>query len=150
MGALRSTSPSAACDSARCGASATARSAEALACSNEKPSTCRWKPSLSAAAIWANRPNLDATAVAEANLKARGYLVQRNKPYAGGFITEHYGHPASHVHALQVEINRSVYMSEATFEKGPRFQQLAEDLTAMAQALSDCADGLAGWRAAAE
>ncbi|MFO1136117.1 MAG: N-formylglutamate amidohydrolase [Rhodoblastus sp.] len=92
----------------------------------------------------------ELTAVAEANLKARGYLVQRNKPYAGGFITEHYGHPASHVHALQVEINRSVYMSEATFEKGPRFQQLAEDLTAMAQALSDCADGLAGWRAAAE
>ncbi len=92
----------------------------------------------------------ELTAVAEAQLRARGYLVQRNKPYAGGFITEHYGHPASHVHALQIEINRAVYMNEATFEKGPRFARLAEDLTAVARVLSDCADGLAGWRAAAE
>ena len=89
-------------------------------------------------------------AVTEATLRARGYLVQRNKPYAGGFITEHYGNPASHLHALQIEINRSVYMNEATYEKGPRFLALAEDLAATARALADCACGLASWRAAAE
>ncbi len=90
------------------------------------------------------------TAAAEAELKARGYRVQRNKPYAGGFITEHYGHPPSHLHALQIEINRAVYMNEATYAKGPRFAALAEDLAAMAQALAECANGLASWRAAAE
>ncbi len=92
----------------------------------------------------------ELTAAAEAELRRRGYLVQRNKPYAGGFITEHYGRPASHVHALQIEINRAVYMNEATFHKSPRFARLAEDLTAVARALSDCADSLAAWRAAAE
>ena len=83
-------------------------------------------------------------------LEGHGLCVGRNRPYAGGFITEHYGHPASHVHALQIEINRAVYMNEATFEKGPRFARLAEDLAAMSRALSDCASGLASWRAAAE
>ena len=92
----------------------------------------------------------ELTVAAESALRARGYRVLRNKPYAGGFITEHYGHPASHVHALQIEINRAVYMNETTFHKSPRFAQLAEDLTAMAQALADCAGGLACWRAAAE
>lgn len=90
------------------------------------------------------------TAAAETELRRRGYIVQRNKPYAGGFITEHYGHPASHVHALQIEINRAVYMNEATFQKGPRFETLAEDLTALARALSECASSLSNWRAAAE
>ena len=92
----------------------------------------------------------ELTSAAEAALRSRGYVVQRNKPYAGGFITEHYGHPASHVHALQIEINRAVYMNEATFEKGARFSRLAEDLTAMAQALAECVGGLSSWRAAAE
>lgn len=90
------------------------------------------------------------TEIAESELRRRGYVVQRNKPYAGGFITEHYGHPASHVHALQIEINRGVYMNEATFEKSPRFFALAADLAAMAEALSDRAAGLASYRAAAE
>src|SRR3546814_3619872 len=36
-----------------------------------------------------------------------GYSAVRNKPYAGGFITEHYGRPARGLHALQIEINRS-------------------------------------------
>jgi len=92
----------------------------------------------------------ELTAVAEAELRKRGYLVQRNKPYAGGFITEHYGHPASHLHALQIEINRAVYMNEATYQRGPRFAALADDLADVARALADCANGLTSWRAAAE
>jgi len=41
-----------------------------------------------------------------------GYSVGRNKPYAGGFITEHYGNPASGLHVVQLELNRAVYMDE--------------------------------------
>jgi len=54
----------------------------------------------------------------EASLQAAGLIVARNKPYAGGFITEHYGHPGHHCHALQVEINRDLYMNEQTLENG--------------------------------
>ena len=46
-----------------------------------------------------------------------GYTVAHNKPYAGGFITEHYGRPARGLHALQIEVNRGLYMNERTFQK---------------------------------
>ncbi len=57
-----------------------------------------------------------------------GYTVAHNKPYAGGFITEHYGRPARRLHALQVEVNRGLYMNERTFQKTAGFDALAEDL----------------------
>ena len=57
-----------------------------------------------------------------------GYSVVRNKPYAGGFITEHYGEPALGRHALQIEINRALYMDERSLAKKPRFETLRRDL----------------------
>ena len=45
-------------------------------------------------------------------LQSLGYSVVRNKPYAGGYITEHYGRPGRDAHALQIEINRGLYMDE--------------------------------------
>ncbi|WP_174799927.1 N-formylglutamate amidohydrolase [Microvirga aerophila] len=64
----------------------------------------------------------------EAALRGRGYTVVRNKPYAGGFITEHYGEPALGRHALQVEINRAIYMDERGLQKKAGFAPLASDL----------------------
>lgn len=61
-------------------------------------------------------------------LSGMGYVVAHNKPYAGGFITEHYGRPARQLHALQIEINRGLYMNERTFQKTAGFDALAEDL----------------------
>jgi N-formylglutamate deformylase len=52
------------------------------------------------------------TDVVETTLAELGYSVSRNKPYAGGFITEHYGNPPAGVHTLQLEINRPLYMDE--------------------------------------
>jgi N-formylglutamate amidohydrolase len=57
-----------------------------------------------------------------------GYTVAHNKPYAGGFITEHYGRPARHLHALQIEVNRGLYMNERTFQKSAGFDALADDM----------------------
>jgi N-formylglutamate deformylase len=54
-------------------------------------------------------------------LEDMGFSVVRNKPYAGGFITEHYGRPAKGLHALQIEVNRGLYVDEATLEKRPEF-----------------------------
>ena len=69
-------------------------------------------------------------------LTSLGYTVAHNKPYAGGFITEHYGRPARGLHALQIEINRGLYMDEQTYRRTDRFVALANDLTRFAVALA--------------
>ena len=50
---------------------------------------------------------------AEAFLESRGLRVKRNRPYAGGHITAHYGQPEIGIHALQIEIRRGLYMDES-------------------------------------
>jgi N-formylglutamate deformylase len=72
----------------------------------------------------------------ESALLARGYRVRRNKPYAGGFITEHYGLPAAGRHAVQIEVNRALYMDEARMVKHERAAELADSLKAAAAALT--------------
>ncbi|MEF2074027.1 N-formylglutamate amidohydrolase [Consotaella aegiceratis] len=67
-------------------------------------------------------------AILTACLVERGYDVARNKPYAGGYITERYGHPSVGIHAVQVEINRGLYADEANFERHDGFDQLRADL----------------------
>ncbi len=87
----------------------------------------------------------------EQELTARGYVVVRNKPYAGGYITEHYGNPAAGLHAVQVEINRGLYMDEARYARGPDFERVRADLAAVAGRLFDLGTSeLAPPRAAAE
>lgn len=75
-------------------------------------------------------PALSEAAIAL--LSGLGYSVAHNKPYAGGFITEHYGRPAKGLHALQIEVNRGLYMDERTLEKTTGFAALANDLTRFA------------------
>ncbi|SMC42676.1 N-formylglutamate amidohydrolase [Rhizobium sp. RU36D] len=67
----------------------------------------------------------DLTNAAISFLEELGFTAVRNKPYAGGFITEHYGRPARGLHALQVEVNRALYVDEATLQKRPDFHVLA-------------------------
>ncbi|MHA1559667.1 MAG: N-formylglutamate amidohydrolase [Alphaproteobacteria bacterium] len=67
----------------------------------------------------------------EATLVRRGYDVSRNRPYAGGFITEHYGRPSGGVHAIQIEVNRALYLQEQTLEPSNRFGIVEADITAM-------------------
>jgi N-formylglutamate amidohydrolase len=68
------------------------------------------------------------TDLVEVTLRSRGYTVVRNKPYAGGFITEHYGEPGIGHHALQIEINRALYMDERTLSRKAAFEGLAADV----------------------
>ena len=87
----------------------------------------------------------------ENTMSRLGYSVGRNKPYAGGFITEHYGNPAAGLHAIQLELNRAIYMDERRREKGPRFAQVAADFAALADALATVPFGdLGPFQAAAE
>jgi N-formylglutamate amidohydrolase len=88
---------------------------------------------------------------AEYELRRFGYAVERNKPYAGGFITEHYGQPTLQRHALQIEINRALYMDERSLQRRPEFQALAGHITVVIRALAALLDaGSLGERAAAE
>ena len=87
----------------------------------------------------------------EQTMSALGYSVGRNKPYAGGFITEHYGNPASGLHAIQLELNRAIYMDERRRERGPRFAQVVADFASLADALAAVPLGdLGPFQAAAE
>lgn len=70
-------------------------------------------------------------------LRRMGYAVARNKPYAGGFITEHYGHPRSGRSAVQIEINRALYMNERTLEITAGFARLARDMAGLGQSLTE-------------
>ncbi|MEZ5798901.1 MAG: N-formylglutamate amidohydrolase [Paracoccaceae bacterium] len=59
--------------------------------------------------------------VVEAAFAAAGLRVGRNAPFAGAYITQAYGRPARRCHAIQVEINRSLYMDEVRVEPLPDF-----------------------------
>lgn len=66
----------------------------------------------------------DIAAFVEQRLQRHGLRVLRNKPYAGGFITQNHGAPHRGQHALQIEVNRSLYMNEATLEKTSGFHHV--------------------------
>jgi len=78
-----------------------------------------------------------ATRLAEEALTQLGYRVRRNDPYAGGYVTRHYGRPREGVHALQIEIARPLYMDELRIERLPRMVALREDLTRLIGRLTE-------------
>lgn len=74
--------------------------------------------------------------IIEGELAALGYAVARNAPYAGGYTTEHYGRPARGVHAVQIELNRALYLDEATLTPTGGFAKMQGDLEKLFVALS--------------
>jgi len=77
-----------------------------------------------------------ATRLVEEALSGMGYRVRRNDPYAGGYVTRHYGRPREGVHALQIEIARGLYMHEARVERGPGMAALTRDLNRLMDTLA--------------
>ena len=73
-------------------------------------------------------------------LTSMGYRVAHNRPYAGGFITEHYGRPAKGLHALQLEINRALYMDERNHRLHEGFQRVVADMAAFTHHLTSIPD----------
>ncbi|HEY1633034.1 MAG TPA: N-formylglutamate amidohydrolase [Rhizomicrobium sp.] len=65
---------------------------------------------------------------AERVFEARGFSVARNAPYAGGYTTHLHGRPLRGVHALQIEINRALYLDEERVEPAPRFEKFRASL----------------------
>ena len=69
-------------------------------------------------------------------LRQRGYKVQLNHPFAGGFTTCQYGRPAAESHALQIEISRSLYLDASGLGPGDGFQPLLADVEVLVQAVT--------------
>lgn len=76
------------------------------------------------------------TAMAEACLRRLGYRVARNAPFAGGHTTQLYGRPARGVHALQVELNRALYVDERSLERTTGFMRVRADMGRLAETLA--------------
>jgi N-formylglutamate amidohydrolase len=87
----------------------------------------------------------------ESTLRSLGYSVSRNKPYAGGFITEHYGNPTIGLHSVQFELNRALYMDEGRHMPAKSFARVVAHLEIVADRLAAIPwEDLRPYRAAAE
>lgn len=73
----------------------------------------------------------------EAAFASAGLRVARNMPFAGAFITQHYGRPSRRQHAVQVEIDRALYMDERTLQPNANFYAFQQLLGGVMQELSD-------------
>lgn len=63
-----------------------------------------------------------------------GYLAVRNEPYAGGYTTQHHGKPRERIHAIQIEIDRRLYLDPMMDQPGPglaRIRAMIRDMVAM-------------------
>jgi N-formylglutamate amidohydrolase len=92
----------------------------------------------------------DLTRLVEQRLTGLGYAVALNRPYAGGYITEHYGAPARGVHALQLEINRSLFTDEASVSLTDGFEPMRVALMRLVDSLADYCAEMQPFRIAAE
>lgn len=83
------------------------------------------------------------TEAAERTLCALDYQVARNVPYAGGYTTRHYGTPGDGLHAIQIEINRAIYMNEDKVTRGDGFGELSGRMGRLIEGLLGAARQLA-------
>lgn len=84
----------------------------------------------------------ELTDAAAETAQALGFRVQRNDPYAGGYIVARHGRPDRFIHALQVEIDRSAYLSPDLRELGPGAEATARLIASLAETLAERLIGL--------
>ena len=86
----------------------------------------------------------EVTAETQEIFQDAGFKVARNAPFAGGYITQRYGRPSRNVHAVQIEIDRSLYMDQKRIEPLPEFDEIRDRLLGVIQRLSGMlSDGFA-------
>lgn len=78
----------------------------------------------------------ELTAFVEQVLRGMGYKVARNAPFAGGHTTQTYGRPRAGVHALQIELDRGLYLQERSLTRSGAFSKVRADMTRLAEALA--------------
>jgi N-formylglutamate deformylase len=83
------------------------------------------------------------TQAAQDALRAAGLSVARNAPYAGGYATERHGKPGDRRHALQIEINRGLYMVEGAMQRRETFAAVRAAMDALVLALIEAGEAMA-------
>jgi N-formylglutamate deformylase len=73
-------------------------------------------------------------------LTKQGLRARRNEPYAGGYITRHYGRPREGVQAVQVEVARGLYMNENDFSRSAQFAATQRKMTEFLATLVETAE----------
>lgn len=77
--------------------------------------------------------NSDVVDQIEAAFKGAGLRVARNAPFAGAYVTQRYGRPSRHQHAVQVEIDRALYLDEQTIQPNSNFENFQRMISAIAK-----------------
>lgn len=79
----------------------------------------------------------------EDGFAAGGLVVSRNTPFAGAYIAQHYGQPSRGRHAVQIEIDRSLYMNEQLIRPNGNFHSVKRLVTdVLTQMIRGEADGM--------
>ena len=79
----------------------------------------------------------------EAAFTSLGYTVMCNHPYAGGYITAHYGQPSDNIEALQIEINKDLYLNADTLQPHTGMEELAANMQTVVLQTKDYLNALA-------
>jgi len=83
-------------------------------------------------------------AFTQQSFERAGFTVARNAPFAGGYITQRYGRPSRGMHAIQIEIDRGLYLDQARLEPLPVFDEICERLSQVIGALVEFNPGVDG------
>ena len=70
-------------------------------------------------------------------VRAMGFDARINEPFAGGHIVDRHGRPGLGVHALQIEVDRRLYLDEEMREPGPGFDSIARLFEGLAAGLDE-------------
>jgi len=73
----------------------------------------------------------------EAAFAGAGFRVARNAPFAGAFITQHYGRPSQGQHTVQIEIDRALYMNKARVEPNANFDVIRRKISGVIAEICD-------------
>lgn len=77
----------------------------------------------------------------EAAFTRAGFITSRNTPFAGAYMAHHYGRPSRGQHVVQVEIDRALYMNEASIRPSANFHAVRDRLSDVIANLVDIGQG---------
>ena len=78
----------------------------------------------------------EVTRLLRAQFERAGWRVALNRPYAGGWSTQRWGRPGEGLHAVQVELNRALYLNEEALTPGPNFAMTQKVIRRVTAALA--------------
>ncbi len=79
----------------------------------------------------------ETIAAIETAFRQLNYTVARNYPYAGGYVTSHYGKPMSSIETVQIEVNRDLYLNPVTLKPKRSYERLAANLETIIKGIID-------------